>query len=213
MPASMESGMTPERAQTLLDQWFGPPGDPDRERHRDIWFKSTPEHDATLRQLFLANHELAMAGALAAWEVTPEGALALLLLLDQIPRNIFRNTPRAYTTDPAARAAADRALAGVFDMQVPPAWRLFFYMPFHHSEEIADHHRAKALSERLPGRHDRGGNRRYGRPYLDVIERFGRFPHRNAILGRVSTAEEIAFLDAAARSAKTTIEEGEHEPA
>jgi uncharacterized protein (DUF924 family) len=205
--------MIPARAQALVDFWFGPPGDPERERHRDIWFKSTPEHDDRLRQLFLPDYELAMAGALAGWEAAPDGALALLLLLDQIPRNIFRDTPRAYTTDPMARDAADRALALGFDMQVPPAWRLFFYLPFHHSEEIADHRRARALSERLPGRPDRGANRRYGRPYLDVIERFGRFPHRNAILGRPSTPEETAFLDEAARSAKTTSQEGEHEPA
>ncbi len=198
----------PKRAQALLDFWFGPPGDPERERHREIWFKSTPEHDAQLRQLFLADYELAMAGALGDWEATPEGALALLLLLDQIPRNIFRNTPRAYTTDPMAREAADRALARGFDMQVPPAWRLFFYLPFHHSEEIADQHRAMALSERLPGRPDRGANRRYGRPYLDVIERFGRFPHRNAILGRTSTPEEVAFLEEANRRVAAATEEG-----
>ncbi len=197
--------MVPERAQVLLDFWFGPPGDPERENHRQIWFKSTPEHDDRLRDLFLADCERAGAGALGGWEAAPESALALLLLLDQIPRNIFRATPRAYATDPAALAAADRALARGFDAAVPPAWRKFFYMPFHHSEDLADQRRAGALAESLPRDRDdrdpeRGGLRRYGRPYVEVIERFGRFPHRNAILGRVSTPEEIAFMEEARAS-------------
>src|SRR5580765_3044918 len=130
----MERGVVPERAQILLDFWFGPPGDPDRERHRQIWFKCPPEHDDTLRRLFLADYEEAAAGALASWEAAPESALALVLLLDQIPRNIFRNHPRTYATDPAARAVADRALARGFEAAVPPVWSKFFYMPLHHSE-------------------------------------------------------------------------------
>ena len=188
--------MTSPRAQALLDFWFGPPDDPLREAHRDIWFHSTPEHDETLRRLFLADYERAAAGTLTDWQDTPDGALALLLLLDQIPRNIFRATPRCYATDAMARAVADRAMARGFDMQVPPAWRLFFYMPLHHSENLADQQRVIALVAGLPHRGDpeRGENRRYGLPYLDVIERFGRFPHRNAILGRQSTPEELAFL-------------------
>src|SRR5207302_1660395 len=98
----------------------------------------------------------------------------------------------------AALAVADRALARGFDAALPPAWRKFFYMPFHHSEDLADQRRARALAESLPEDRDpdpeRGGLRRYGQPYIDVIARFGRFPHRNAILGRASTAEEIAFM-------------------
>ncbi len=110
----------PDRAKSLLDFWFGPPGDPDREQHRPIWFKSTDEFDAALRREFLADYELAAAGTLQSWEASPEGALALLLLLDQVPRNIFRGTARAYATDAAARAAADRALERGFDQLVPP---------------------------------------------------------------------------------------------
>ena len=188
--------MIPERAEALLDVWFGPAGDPLREQRREIWFKSTPEHDDMLRRLFLADYERAAIGALADWEAAPDSALALVLLLDQIPRNIFRATPRAYATDALARVVADRAMAHGFDMRVPPAWRMFFYMPLHHSENLADQQRAKALVARLPDQRDpeRGGNGRYGLPYVDVIERFGRFPHRNAILGRPSTPEELAFL-------------------
>jgi uncharacterized protein (DUF924 family) len=196
-PASTTGGAVPERAQALLDVWFGPPGDPERDNHRPVWFKSTPEHDDMLRRLFLADHEAAAAGRLDAWEAAPESALALVLLLDQIPRNIFRGDPRTYATDPAARAATNRALARDFDAALPPVWCKFFYMPLHHSEDLADQRRATALGASMPDDRppeERGGNRRYGMPYPKVIERFGRFPHRNAILGRESTPEELAFL-------------------
>jgi len=185
----------PDRATALLDFWFGPPGDPGREQHRQIWFRSNVEFDAVLRREFLADYEAAAAGMLLSWEAGAEGALALVLLLDQVPRNIFRGTPRAYASDAAARATADRALERGFDQMIPPAWRLFFYMPFHHSEDLTDQRRSLALSKALPRNPDRGGSlRRYGRPYIEVIERFGRFPHRNEILGRESTPAEIAFL-------------------
>jgi uncharacterized protein (DUF924 family) len=195
-PEPMPAHDLPERARALLDVWFGVPGDPLREERREVWFKSTPEHDSMLRELFLADYERAAAGLLADWEEMPESALALVLLLDQIPRNIFRGTPRVYATDAMACAVAERAMARGFDTQMAPAWRLFFYMPLHHSENLADQQRATALVASLPGRGDpeHGENRRYGLPYVDVIERFGRFPHRNAILGRESTPEELAFL-------------------
>jgi uncharacterized protein (DUF924 family) len=199
-PEPVVSRALPERARALLDLWFGPPGDPLREQHRDIWFRSTPEHDAMLRDRFLADYERAAAGELADWEETAESALALVLLLDQIPRNIFRDTPRCYATDAMARAIADRAMARGFDRELPHHWRKFFYMPLHHSENLADQLRATELVGALPhdgvpeDRDRRGGLRRYGIPYPEVIARFGRFPHRNAILGRESTPEEIAFL-------------------
>src|SRR6516164_8249291 len=165
----------PERARALLDAWFGPPGDPGREQHREMWFKGTAEFDAALRDAFLADYEAGAAGELREWEASPEGALALVLLLDQIPRNIFRDTPRAYAADAAACSVADRALERGFDKLIPPAWRLLF--------------------DTLPRNPDRrGALRRYGCPYIEVIERFGRFPHRNKILGREPTPDEIAFL-------------------
>jgi uncharacterized protein (DUF924 family) len=199
----------PERAQALLDTWFGPPGDPAREQHREIWFKSPTEFDNALRDAFLADLEAGAADELRSWEALPEGALALVLLLDQIPRNIFRGTPRAYAADAAARAVADRALRQGFDRLVPPVWRLFFYMPFHHSEDLADQRRSVVLFDTLPRNPDRrGALRRYGRPYVEVIERFGRFPHRNQILGRVSTPDEIAFLAERERSALHAPTEG-----
>jgi uncharacterized protein (DUF924 family) len=190
----------PDRAAALLDFWFGPPGDPGREQHCAIWFKATDEFDAALHREFLADYEAAAKGTLTSWEASAPGALALVLLLDQVPRNIFRATPRAYATDPAARAVANRALGRGFDQMVPPAWRLFFYMPFHHSEHLVDQQRSIKLFDALPRNRDRRGSlRRYGHPYIEVIERFGRFPHRNEILGRRSTPEEVAFLAEARR--------------
>jgi uncharacterized protein (DUF924 family) len=199
----------PDRAKALLDAWFGPRGDPDRERQRGIWFKSTPEFDASLRDTFLADYEAGAAGQLRPWEALPEGALALVVLLDQIPRNIFRGTPRAYATDAAARATADRALERGFDRLFPLVWRRFFYMPYHHSEHLEDQRRSVALFEAVPRDPDRKASlRRYGRPYIEVIERFGRFPHRNAILGRESTPEEIAFLEEWAKARQAAEAEG-----
>jgi uncharacterized protein (DUF924 family) len=184
----------PERARQLIDFWFAPEGDPGRERRRQIWFKSTAEFDAALRERFFADHERAAAGALAAWEAMPESALALLLLLDQVPRNIFRGSPRVYATDREARAVAGRALARGFDQRVPPVWRIFFYLPLMHSEDLVDQRRALELFAALPSDPDHPDARRAARHHYEIIARFGRFPHRNAILGRTATAEEIAFL-------------------
>src|SRR5579875_2432674 len=147
----------PERARHLIDFWFAPEGDPGRTRYRPIWFRSTEAFDAAVRANFLADYERAAAGALAGWEAAPESALALVLLLDQVPRNSFRGSPRAYASDGQAREVAGRALARGFDQQVPPVWRIFFYLPFEHSEELADQGRALALfAARPPGRHARG---------------------------------------------------------
>ena len=181
----------PPRATALLDFWFGPDSDPQRECHREIWFDNTAEFDAAIVRNFLDDHEAAARGMLAEWEEQPESALALVLLLDQVPRNAFRGAPRAYMTDALARAAADRALARGFDQAVPPAWRNFFYLPFEHSEDVADQRRGLDLFAALG---DRPESLRHAREHYEVIARFGRFPHRNAILGRPSTAEELAWL-------------------
>ena len=185
----------PIRARALLDFWFGPPADPERLHHRQIWFRSTAEFDAAVRQGFARDHEQAAAGALSDWEVGAESALALVMLLDQVPRNIFRSTPRAFASDALALAATKRALARGFDQDVPAAWRLFFYLPFEHSEVLADQQRGIALLEALPPVPGRPAEAHMSRRHLEIIERFGRFPHRNPILGRQSTAAEQAFLD------------------
>jgi len=185
----------PKRARALFDFWFGPAEHPERLHHRQIWFRSTAEFDAAVRHGFAADHEMAVAGALQDWEAGAESALALVMLLDQVPRNIFRSTKRAFASDPQALAATRRALARGFDQQVPAAWRLFFYLPLEHSEDLADQQRGLALLEALPPAPGRPSEAHMSRRHLEIIERFGRFPHRNAILGRPSTAAEQAFLD------------------
>jgi uncharacterized protein (DUF924 family) len=155
------------------------------------WFRKDAAFDREIAARFLLAHEAAAAGRLSAWEATPEGAFALLLLLDQFPRNMFRGSARAFASDPLARAVADRAIAQGFDAGAPRAERLFFYLPFMHSENLADQERSLAL-----GRQDDGGTEEYARIHADIIRRFGRFPHRNAVLGRATTPQEQAFLDA-----------------
>jgi uncharacterized protein (DUF924 family) len=194
MPFAPDSAPLPSRARTFFDFWFGSPDDPEHLHHRQIWFRSTPEFDAAVRANFAADHAAALSGALASWEETPLSALARVMLLDQVPRNIFRSTPRAFAGDPLALAAANRALARGFDRAVPAAWRLFFYLPLEHSEVLADQQRGLDLMLALPPVPGRGGDGKMTRLHLEIIERFGRFPHRNAILGRESTAEELAFL-------------------
>jgi uncharacterized protein (DUF924 family) len=158
---------------------------------KDRWFEANAEFDAAVRDRFLATHEAAAAGRLARWPQTPEGALALLLLLDQFPRNMFRGAPRAFATDREARRAAQVALDRGFDRQVDLALRTFFYVPFMHSEKLADQEHCLPLYRA----HGDTEGIRYAEIHLDAIRRFGRFPHRNAILGRTSTAEEIAYFE------------------
>jgi len=194
MPFASDPAPLPVRAQAFLDFWFGAPDDPLRFHHRQLWFRGTPEFDAAVRAGFAADHEAAVAGALAAWEAEPFSALALVMLLDQVPRNIFRSTPRAFASDALALAAANRAMERGFDRAVPAAWRMFFYLPFEHSEVLADQQRGLDLLLALPPAPGRPGDGHMTRLHLEIIERFGRFPHRNAILGRTSTEEEMAFL-------------------
>jgi uncharacterized protein (DUF924 family) len=155
------------------------------------WFAKDDAFDAETRTRFLATYEAAATGALADWEATPEGGLALVIVLDQFPRNMFRGDARTFAADATARAVADRALVRGFDAQVPAGERMFFYLPFEHSEAMADQERCCALFRAL-------GNAdllRWAELHADIIRRFGRFPHRNAALGRTTTADEKAYLD------------------
>lgn len=156
-----------------------------------VWFGKDPAFDARFRDTFAVQHGAAGRGELMPWLATPEGALSLVLLLDQYPRNAFRGTPRMYDTDPLARIVADAALELGHDNAIGPALRGFFYLPFGHSEHLADQDRAVALFAHLP---DPAPD--HARGHRDIIARFGRFPHRNAILGRVSTDEESDWLQA-----------------
>jgi uncharacterized protein (DUF924 family) len=156
------------------------------------WFRKDAAFDREIAARFLATHEAAAAGRLSDWEATPDGAFALLLLLDQFPRNMFRGSARAFATDPLARAVAERAIAHGFDTRVPSAERNFFHLPFMHSENLADQERSLELARRLSD----GESAKYAEIHADIIRRFGRFPHRNAVLGRATTADEQAYLDA-----------------
>jgi uncharacterized protein (DUF924 family) len=157
----------------------------------DRWFTKDDAFDAEIRRRFLATYEAAADGKLAAWETTAEGALALMILLDQFPRNMFRGSARAFATDAQARAITAAALLRGFDAQVPADLRGFFYLPFEHSENMADQERGIALYT-AAGDAD---NLKWAQIHHDIIQRFGRFPHRNAVLGRTTTPEEQAFLD------------------
>lgn len=163
-----------------------------REAGRDKWFAQDESFDQAIRSRFLPTYEAAAHGGLAGWDESAEGALALALLFDQFPRNMFRGSARAFATDALARAVADRALARGFDQTADPAMRQFFYLPFMHSEALVDQHRSVRLYESLGD----AEQLRYAREHRDVIERFGRFPHRNVVLGRDTTPTEQAFLDA-----------------
>jgi uncharacterized protein (DUF924 family) len=155
------------------------------------WFTKDESFDAELTRRFLFTYEAAAGGRFMRWEETAEGALALVIVLDQFPRNMFRGNARIYAADPLARAVADRALARGFDREVDVRLRSFFYLPFMHSENLADQERCVALY-RASGD---GDGLKWAEHHADIIRRFGRFPHRNALLDRVSTAEEQAFLE------------------
>jgi uncharacterized protein (DUF924 family) len=157
----------------------------------DRWFKPDAAFDAEIRQRFAATYEDAAAGRLSAWEDWPDGALAYLIVIDQFPRNMFRHSARSYATDPLARLVARNAIAKSFDQQVAMPQRQFFYLPFEHSEELADQELAVALMEKT-GDADLV---KWAKLHMDIIRRFGRFPHRNAVVGRTTTPEEQAFLD------------------
>ncbi|GAB2498815.1 DUF924 family protein [Pseudoxanthomonas sangjuensis] len=156
------------------------------------WFGGGEAFDADCRARFLDAHHAAARRELEHWMESAEGALALLILLDQIPRNVFRGSAHAYATDPLARHCAARTIEAGFDLQAPVELRLFFYLPFEHSEDIADQRRSLELFRGLGD----GNYEKYARAHFDVIERFGRFPHRNRALGRPNTPEEQAWLDA-----------------
>jgi uncharacterized protein (DUF924 family) len=162
-----------------------------RDAGAERWFKKDAAFDEEIRQRFLVTHEAAAAGQLTDWEQTAEGALALLILLDQFPRNMFRGDVRSFASDPLARSIAAGALVRGFDAQVPAGMRGFFYLPFEHSENPADQQRAIAFYKTIG---DADGLK-WAELHADIIRRFGRFPHRNSVLGRTSTPEEQAFLD------------------
>jgi uncharacterized protein (DUF924 family) len=161
-----------------------------REAGTARWFAKDDAFDVLFRHRFLEAHLAAARRELDGWLATAEGGLGLMLLLDQFPRNAFRGTAHMYATDPLARLVAGKAVDAGLDRLVEPELRVFFYLPFEHSEVLADQERALALARALGGEYEK-----YAIGHHDIIRRFGRFPHRNPILGRDTSPEEQAFLD------------------
>ena len=161
-----------------------------REAGPTRWFAKDAAFDRRFRERFLSLHEAAARSAFTGWLAAPENALALLLLLDQFPRNAFRGTPRMYATDALARQCADAAIGAGHDRMVETELQLFFYLPFGHSENMVDQERSVALVTRLGQ-----PNLSHAERHRGIVRRFGRFPHRNPILGRAMTPDEQRFLD------------------
>jgi uncharacterized protein (DUF924 family) len=185
--ASMnESGL----AREILDFWFGPPP----HAARAEWFRKDPAFDATIRERFGAAVDAAQGGAYADWRGTAHGSLAHVLLLDQFTRNIHRDTPRAFAGDPLALATAVAAVDAGQDRALDRFERSFLYLPFEHSEDLAMQERSLALFARLRDATGDPSPLEWAEKHAVIVRRFGRYPHRNAILGRASTPEEIAFL-------------------
>jgi uncharacterized protein (DUF924 family) len=172
-------------AASVLDFWFG-----DRDERRAEWFRKDETFDASIRDRFGATVAAALAGGLMDWDVTPAGALARVLALDQFTRNIFRGTPRAFAGDALALAAARAMVARGDDRALPALRRIFAYLPFEHAEDLREQDEAVRLIGALGDAQYTG----YAQRHREVIQRFGRFPHRNAILGRVSSAQELDYL-------------------
>lgn len=162
-----------------------------RDAGPDRWFTRDESFDQLCRARFLSTYEAAARGELESWRSQPEGSLALILLLDQFPRNMFRGTARVYATDQTALSIATQAIALGYDQEVDPALRRFVYVPLMHSEDLADQKRSVALSESL-GDPD---VLHWAHHHADIVRRFGRFPHRNAVLSRQTTPEEARFLE------------------
>jgi uncharacterized protein (DUF924 family) len=158
----------------------------------DRWYAKNDDFDAEITRRFRALWDEAVAGNLSSWEASDEGTLALILVLDQFPRNMFRNDPRAFSSDRLACDLTIKAVARGVDQRVDQQMQQFVYMPLMHSEDLADQERCCALF-RATGETD---NLKFADEHADIIRRFGRFPHRNRVLGRSTTAEEQAFLDA-----------------
>ena len=183
-----------EGIDKVLAFWFGRPGDHDWGTMREAWFAKDEAFDRRCRELGLALYREAAAGGLDGWAETAAGALALVVLLDQLPRNMFRGTAAMYATDARARQIARLIDERGYKSAYSEVQALFADLPFEHSEDVADQRRHTAFVEH----HYRGPEREQcliaARRHLEIVERFGRFPHRNAILGRETTAEEREFL-------------------
>ncbi len=170
--------------EDIVDFWYAEPT-------RELWFKSTPEFDLELRQRFLETWQQAGSGELDHWRQSADGCLALVIVLDQFPLNMFRGQAESFATEAKSREFARHALEQGFDQDFSADKKAFLYMPFMHSEDLADHD----LSLRLYDQPGLESNLRFARHHREIVARFGRFPHRKAALGRARSAAELEYLD------------------
>ncbi|MDP8949687.1 MAG: DUF924 domain-containing protein [Actinomycetota bacterium] len=184
----MPSEADPTKAEEVLSFWFGREGEPGYGEFREAWFRKDPEFDRLVRDRFEALYEAAAAGELDDWREEARSCLALVIVLDQFPRNMFRGDPRSYATDRKAQETAEYAVDRALDRELPEFQRAFLYMPFMHSEDLDHQRRSVELFRGL------GDSSDYAVRHMEIIERFGRFPHRNEVLGRRTTPEEAEFL-------------------
>ena len=178
----------------VLDFWFGRSHSPEFGKVQKKWFKKDADFDAEVRSRFMQQYELAASGQLDSWQDSPDRCLALILLLDQFPRNMFRGTPQAFATDSKALATAEYAVNNNFDRELLTVQKWFIYLPFEHSENLEQQQKSVELFRQLSGDTDSDSVIEYAMQHLEIIQRFGRFPHRNQILGRETTPEEAEFL-------------------
>jgi uncharacterized protein (DUF924 family) len=181
-------------AGDILDFWFGARGSPERGMVRSEWFRKDAQFDEEIRRRFGDLYAAAARGEFDGWHKSPETLLALVIVLDQFSRNLFRDDPRSWLQDERALGFAKLALVYGNDARIGPVERLFLYLPFEHSETLEDQERAVLLMASLEAFEETRGFTQWAEKHRDVVKRFGRFPHRNAALGRISTPEEIEFL-------------------
>jgi uncharacterized protein (DUF924 family) len=184
----------PNRAGEVLDFWFGREDEPGYGESRAEWFRKDPGFDAAVKELFGELYEEAAAGHLDGWRDDARGCLALVIVLDQFPRNMFRGDGRTHATDAKALETSKYAVEHALDRELPAFQRMFLYMPFMHSENASDQLRSVELFGRLADEPGAPDVTSYAVGHMKIVERFGRFPHRNEILGRATTPEEAEFL-------------------
>jgi uncharacterized protein (DUF924 family) len=185
-------GLNLAAAAEVLAFWFGEPAPTEP---RAEWFRKDAAFDGLICQRFAGAIDSALAGGLQDWDATPAGALARIVLLDQFTRNTFRDTPRAFSGDALALSAAQALVARGGDQTLPPLQRWFVYLPFEHAEDLAVQRESMRLFSALTAAEPSMADAQlWAQKHFDVVARFGRYPHRNAVLGRVSTPEEVAFL-------------------
>ena len=181
-------------AREVLAFWFGEPGSPVHGKPREPWFRKDDTFDEEIRRRFLALHASAALGELEGWRDDPDSLLALVIVLDQFSRNLYRDDPRAFSQDAQALACAQLMISRGWDAARLPVERQFAYLPFEHAEDPAMQERSLTLFSALEAFPETRGLVPWAEKHRAIVRRFGRFPHRNAALGRESTAEEIAFL-------------------